>query len=221
MRRCDWLCCAPPMFSAMTPPHLIRHSRESGNPALFRFVLKRQVSRLPSRNEVVGFRLQASYFLAAAPKSNQKTPPPCICALPSQKKKRDGRVPCAPQPERGPPTGHPWPDVGRFGILPRPARTRAPADVRSGFAVLGADNGGENQKPQQRQKPSAAASSPPSPCGRGLGGGVGSSAALWRGRAPAPFPPCTTEPPLRRARSTSPLPLAPSRKGRGNSVREP
>jgi len=35
---------------------------------------------LPSQNDVVGFRLQASYFLAAAPKSNQKAPPPDNCA---------------------------------------------------------------------------------------------------------------------------------------------
>ncbi len=101
---------------------------------------------LPSRSEVVGFRLQASYFLATAPKSNQKTPPRDGGALSSQKQKRDERVPSAPQPERGPQTGHPWPVCGRFGILPRPARTHARAECRSVFAVLGAANGGRKVK---------------------------------------------------------------------------
>jgi hypothetical protein len=38
-------------------------------------------------------------------------------------------------PATVPPTGHPWPDDGSFGILPRPARTRARA------AMLGANYG--------------------------------------------------------------------------------
>jgi hypothetical protein len=100
---------------------------------------------LLSLDEVVDFRLQAGHFLSAATKSNQKTPPPESAPTHHEKKKRDGRVPCAPQPERGPSTGHPWPDDGRFGILPRPAPTGA-GQGRSGFAVLGADNGGQRQK---------------------------------------------------------------------------
>src|SRR5579859_4059493 len=73
---------------------------------------------------------------------------PGVCAGPSQKKKRDGPVPCAPQPERGPATGHPWPDAGRFGILPRPAPNRRRL-VPPRAVVLGADNGEENQKPKR------------------------------------------------------------------------
>jgi len=124
---------------------------------LFRVAQKRHAPRLPSRSEAVDFRLQASYFLAAAPKSNQKTPPRDGGADPSQKKKRDGSVPCAPQPERGPPTGHPWPDVGRFGILPRPA-PRGAGPYRSDFAVLGAANGGRERQKQTVQVGTASGS---------------------------------------------------------------
>ena len=53
-------------------------------------VLKRRASRLPSRNEAVGFRLQASYFLATAPKSNQKAPPPGNCAPLAKEQAREG-----------------------------------------------------------------------------------------------------------------------------------
>ncbi len=107
---------------------------------------------MPSRNEVAGFRLQASYFLAAAPKNNQKTPPRDGGALSPQKQKRGERVPCAPQPERGPCTGHPWPVHGRFGILPRPARTHARANAAPTLRCSAPPTGGGKSKANcQRQ----------------------------------------------------------------------
>src|SRR5579859_7817695 len=124
---------------------------------------------LPSRIEAVGFRLQASYFLAAAPKSNQKAPPPDNRALLSQKKKRDKRIPCASRLRRGPATGHPWPDAGRFGILPRPAansrrpKSDAGCDARRSYG--GNVKSTATAKAQQHQKPGVTAFSPLSPWG--------------------------------------------------------
>ena len=55
---------------------------------------------LLSRDEPVGFRLQASYFLAAAPKSNQKAPPPGNCA-PHRKSRSAMRGPLRFSPASG------------------------------------------------------------------------------------------------------------------------
>ena len=96
-------------------------------------------------------------LLATAPKVTKRAAPG-VCAGPSQKKKRDGPVPCAPQPERGPSTGHPWPDDGRFGILPRPApNRRGPTSLR----LCGArrKQRGERQKPKQSNIKSTAPTS--------------------------------------------------------------
>src|SRR5579859_863990 len=74
--------------------------------------------------------------------------------------------PCASRLRRGPATGHPWPDAGRFGILPRPAPNRRGL-MPTQAPMLGAVTGGTSKaqpKPKQHQKPSVTAFSPISPC---------------------------------------------------------
>jgi len=128
-----------------------RHSRAGGNPVLpFAVILSvpegisfghsegsgglpqmrdQKVGGLPSRDEVVDFRLQASYFLSAATKSNQKTPPPE--SAPVHRKRRSAMDRCPALLARGGVRRQAIPGLSAdaSASLPRPARTHARASI--------------------------------------------------------------------------------------------
>ena len=96
---------------------------------------------LLSRNEVVGFRLQAGHFLATAPKSNQKAPP--LASAPDHRRRRSAmaRYPALLACGGVRIQAIPGLYADASASMPRPARTHARANIRSVFAVLGAADG--------------------------------------------------------------------------------
>jgi len=101
---------------------------------------RRALARVPNPPERLSevFRLRRVTFLDA--RKVTKRTFPGVCAVQSQ---GDWTVPCASRPRRGPSTGHPWPDDGRIGILPRP-RLRA-ADPPPPPMLGAARRGGESK----------------------------------------------------------------------------
>ena len=110
--------------------------------------VQRALARVPNPPERLYevFRLRRVTFLGA--RKVTKRTFPGVCAVQSQ---GDWTVPCASRPRWGPSTGQPWPDAGRFGILPRP-RLRAADPPRP--AMLGAARrGGTSKAKAQRHFP--------------------------------------------------------------------
>src|SRR5882757_5621129 len=114
----------------------------------------------------------ASYFLSTATKSNQKGPPRSLRRSIAKRRSAIARFPALRSRSGVHRQAIPGLTMDASASCLAP-RQKAPADVRSDFAVLGADNGGERQKPrQQRTATSKAKASPLSPWGRGLGRGA-------------------------------------------------
>ncbi len=116
--------------------------------AFFRPALKPRGVRLRACRILLtterSFSPSASYFLSAATKSNQKTPPRSLRPS-SQKKKRDEGCPALRSRSGVHRQAIPGLTLDASASMPRLAPTGASLR-RSGFAVLGADNGEERQK---------------------------------------------------------------------------
>ena len=87
---------------------------------------------------------------------------PGIGAAPSQKKKRDGSVPCASRLWRAFATGHPWPVAKGFGIHASPGantragscrhRLRCSAPITGGTIKSQSNGNSHSHRTQQHQK---------------------------------------------------------------------
>ncbi len=93
-------------------------SRDLGGTLKFRRSRLRAACILPVPHRFIS--PTASYFLSAATRSNQETPPRSLRPF----KLKLEWVPCASRISRALPTGHPWPVGEGFGMLPGPASAR-------------------------------------------------------------------------------------------------
>jgi len=113
---------------------------------------------------------------------------PGVCALSSQKKKRDERVPCASRPRRGFWTGRPWPVQKRFGIHASPGANTRAGPCRRGLRCSAQTTGRKVKSPSKATATSKTKTT--------------SKAGPWRACTDVPSPPEPIK--LRTYRSSTP-----------------